>query len=47
VLRQAGASHVAVLTLARVDRRPSWTSLARAIRDKNVHQPLTAKTKVP
>jgi orotate phosphoribosyltransferase len=47
VLRRAGASHVAVLTLARVDRRPSWASLARAVRDKNVNQPLTAKTEVP
>jgi ComF family protein len=34
VLRRAGASHVAVLTLARVDRRPSWATLAKAAREQ-------------
>ena len=39
VLRRAGASHVAVLTLARVDRRPSWATLAKAAREKPVPPP--------
>jgi ComF family protein len=39
VLRRAGASHVAVLTLARVDRRPSWATLAKAAHEKPVPTP--------